>query len=108
MFERAAALASRAHAGQTDLQDCPYVDHLFRVAERVEDPQAKVVALLHDVLEDTKVTYDELVLDFPEEVCGAVLTVTHSKEEETYEQFIERVAKAEGRVGELARAVKVA
>jgi len=56
----AKAIATEAHAGQTDKAGRPYIEHPERVAGRLGDPDAVVVALLHDVLEDTDLTADDL------------------------------------------------
>jgi (p)ppGpp synthase/HD superfamily hydrolase len=56
----ARALATQAHSGQTDKAGQPYIEHPERVAARLTDPDAQVVALLHDVIEDTELTADRL------------------------------------------------
>lgn len=67
--------------------------HPIRVAERCKDPRAKIVALLHDVLEDTDVTADYLRSEgFPDEIIDAVLAVT-KREGEPYEAFVQRAAQ---------------
>ena len=58
--ERAKALALRAHAGQVDRAGEPYAGHPARVAARVRTDEARVVAWLHDVVEDTDVTLAEI------------------------------------------------
>ena len=56
----ARALATQAHSGQTDKAGQPYIEHPERVAARLTDPDAQVVALLHDVIEDTELSADDL------------------------------------------------
>ena len=56
----ARAIATQAHSGQTDKAGQPYIEHPERVAARLTDPDAQVVALLHDVIEDTELTADDL------------------------------------------------
>lgn len=56
----ARAIATQAHSGQTDKAGRPYIEHPERVAARLTDPDAQVVALLHDVIEDTELTADDL------------------------------------------------
>ena len=53
-------IAYRAHHGQTDKAGLPYVVHPFHLAEQMEDEYSVCVALLHDVVEDTDVTLEEL------------------------------------------------
>lgn len=77
----AALVARLAHAGQTDKAGQAYVDHPRRVAERVTGDLARTVAWLHDVVEDTPVTLDELEQAFGPRVADAVdaLTVRHGE-----------------------------
>lgn len=56
----ARAIATEAHAGVNDKAGRPYIEHPERVAARLTDPDAQVVALLHDVIEDTETTADDL------------------------------------------------
>lgn len=73
----AAILATRAHHGQRDKAGRNYVLHPARVASRLDDPAAKAVALLHDVVEDTALGLDDLRhAGFPEEVITAVDLLT--------------------------------
>ena len=60
-LEVARAIATEKHAGQTDKQGMPYISHPLRVAEALSDPLHKVTALLHDTLEDTDTTEQELL-----------------------------------------------
>jgi len=55
-IEKALQIASRAHEGQTDKDDQPYIFHPLRVMNSVESQEAKVVTVLHDVIEDTAIT----------------------------------------------------
>lgn len=83
---------TKAHAGQKRRNGNPYIIHPIRVSQEVKSDTEKVVALLHDVLEDTKVAYGELVLDFGIEVALAVQALTKQPEEE-YMEYIARVKK---------------
>ena len=97
----AAALSKSAHAGQADKAGKPYYLHPLYVSERVSTEDEKIVALLHDVLEDT-FTCPETICDlFGDRVLEAVIAMTRKKQE-TYEEFIQRVAK-----DPIARAVKI-
>ena len=98
------AFAARAHAGQVDKQGVDYIEHPRAVAAAVSEV-AKPVALLHDVLEDTNCAHDLKMLSDVE--LDAVLLVTREPAD-TYSEFIERIARAAGRAGELAREVKIA
>lgn len=73
-------LAAQAHNGQVDKAGKPYILHPMRVASNVSnDDIAMTVALLHDVVEDTDVTLDELAESFPPEVTDALALLTHDK-----------------------------
>ena len=103
LYDKALQIAMRAHEGQKDKAGQDYVMHPIRVAERCDDPRAKVVALLHDTIEDTDVTADYLREEgFTEEIVEAVLAVTR-REGEDYEAFVRRAAQ-----NELGRMVKLA
>ena len=93
LVDFALKIAIRAHEGQKDKSGREYVMHPIRVAERCKDPKAKIVALLHDTLEDTDVTMEYLrEQGFPEEIVEGILSVT-KHEGETYEEFVRRASK---------------
>ena len=101
-IEKALQIAARAHEGQVDKQGLPYILHPLRVMDGVEGLDAKIVAVLHDVVEDTEVTIDDLEqAGFSEEVVAAVRCVTHA-EGETYADYVVRC-----RADPIARRVKL-
>ena len=103
LFDKALQIAIRAHERQKDKSGHDHIMHPIRVSERCKNIDAKIVALLHDTIEDTDVTPDYLIAEgFPEEVIDIILLVTR-KEDETYQQFIERAAK-----NPVSREVKIA
>lgn len=86
-------IASQVHDGQVDKAGKPYIFHPLRVSEHCTTYEAKVVALLHDTIEDTDITVDYLYEQgFPQNIVDAVLSVTRD-EGETYEEFVHRAAK---------------
>jgi guanosine-3',5'-bis(diphosphate) 3'-pyrophosphohydrolase len=99
-------LARSAHLGQVEkLTGRAYAEHLVRVAALVEGDEAKAVAWLHDTLEDTALTVEDLrAAGLPESVIRAVLILTHDRLD-TYAEYIRCVAE-EGNA--LALAVKLA
>jgi (p)ppGpp synthase/HD superfamily hydrolase len=100
-LERALALAATAHAGQLDKAGQPYILHPLRVLLRLAGPEARIVAALHDVVEDTPVTLDDLRREgFSRAVVEAVDALTH-REGESYEAYVRRAA-----ANSLARQVK--
>lgn len=91
-LENAIALAVKAHAGATDRSHQPYILHPLRVMLGVEATEDRIVAILHDVIEDTDYTLDDMrEMGFSEAIVAALDAVTR-RDEETYEEFIERIA----------------
>jgi (p)ppGpp synthase/HD superfamily hydrolase len=102
-LEDAIALAVEAHRGQRDKAGQTYILHPLRVMMRLESETARMVAVLHDVVEDSPYTLERLrELGYPGEVLDALDRLT-KREGETYEAFIERI-----RPHPLARKVKLA
>jgi len=102
-LEDAIALAVRAHHKQTDRAGAPYILHPLRVMFRVEIDAERMVAVLHDVVEDTDWSLDDLRAEgFPEEVVTAVDHLTR-RDGESYDDFVRRAA-----ANPVARRVKIA
>lgn len=103
LYQQALAIAKDAHKGQVDKAGVDYIQHPLFVASLVEGELAKTVALLHDVVEDSDWTLEDLRKDgLPEEVVQAVGILT-KKRNENYEEYILRVKQ-----NPLARQVKLA
>ena len=101
-LERAIEIAARAHAGVRDTQGQAYILHPIRVMMGVESEQAKIVAVLHDVVEDTDITLDALRGEgFSEQVLDALSLVTH-RENQSYADYVVGC-----RSNEIARQVKL-
>lgn len=83
-------LATQLHAGQVDKAGKDYIQHPLRVMDTVAGETEKIVAVLHDTLEDTSITFEELERQFGEIVANAVQTLSRLKQED-YFDFIERV-----------------
>lgn len=77
LTNRAMKLAYAAHEGQVDKCGQPYIFHPYHLAEHMDDEISTCVALLHDVVEDTVVTLDDLEKQFPPEVVEGVRLMTH-------------------------------
>lgn len=73
---KAMNLAYTAHHGQLDQGGAPYIFHPYHLAEQMPDEVTTCAALLHDVVEDTPVTLEELAAEFPKEVVDAVRVLT--------------------------------
>lgn len=102
LTNEAMKIAYAAHHGQVDKGGIPYIFHPIHLAEQMQDEYTTCVALLHDVVEDTDVTLDELAKIFPREVIDAIAVMTHSKDE-PYLAYVARV-----KTNPIARAVKLA
>jgi len=100
--QKAFELAVKAHAGQVDKSGQPYIFHPMAVAAEFKTSLERMVAILHDVVEDTKVTQAEIDAKFPSQVAGAVKAITHLKGE-TNVDYLARCAK-----NPTAKAVKIA
>lgn len=87
----AVGLAARVHAGQVDRGGAPYLLHPIRVAAAVPSGDSRIVALLHDVVEDGGVGLDEIAGRFGPAVAAAVDALSR-RADEPYEAFIERCA----------------
>lgn len=95
-------IARIAHKGQIDKSGAPYIEHPLIVAKGVQTEDEKCVALLHDVLEDSSFTAEDLkVAKIPEQVIEAVETLTH-KDGVSYEDYISCI-----KANELARQIKI-
>ena len=79
LTNKALRLAYAAHHGQTDKSGQPYIFHPYHLAEQMTDEISTCAALLHDVVEDTAVTIEELEQEFPKEVTGVLRLLTHEK-----------------------------
>jgi (p)ppGpp synthase/HD superfamily hydrolase len=102
-LERAIAIAATAHAGQVDKGGAPYILHPLKVMLRMSTLEQRIVAVLHDVVEDCDVSLDDLRKEgFSEEVLSAIESVTKVSGE-SYEDFVDRAAQNPiGRVVKLA------
>ena len=102
-LEHAIAIAAAAHEGQVDKGGAPYILHPLKVMLRVNTLEERIVAVLHDVVEDCGISFDDLRNEgFSETVLMAIASVTKVPDE-SYEEFVERVAQNPiGRVVKLA------
>ncbi|QDQ27605.1 HD domain-containing protein [Chitinimonas arctica] len=102
-LERAIEIAARAHAGQTDKAGQPYILHPLRIMLAVRTPSERMAAVLHDVVEDTSITLDDLRAEgFSEAVLEAVAALTKSPGEARLDAAKRAAANA------IARNVKLA
>ena len=91
-LNRAIKIATKAHEGATDKYGAPYINHVTRVMNMGQTDNEKIVGVLHDVIEDTYWTFEDLEKEgFSKEVIDALKCVTKTSEDEDYEEFITRV-----------------
>ncbi len=96
-------IAVEAHKGQLQKNGLPYVLHPLKLMLSVESTTAKIVAVLHDVIEDSPWTLPQLKAEgFPQEILDALDCLTH-QEHEDYNNYINRIS-----TNKLAREVKLA
>jgi (p)ppGpp synthase/HD superfamily hydrolase len=103
ILERAIDVAVKSHQGQTDKAGQPYILHPLRVMMRMQTHEERIAAVLHDVIEDTDVTIDDLgKAGVPQDVLVVVDHLTH-RPDESYEAYVERIA-----THPIARRIKIA
>ena len=106
VLERAIGLALEVHRGQIDKAGRPYILHPLRLMAAMTSEEARVVAVLHDVVEDSEATFEDLAaLGLSEEALAALRLLTHDDDgsEANYFAYIARI-----KANPLARAVKLA
>lgn len=94
-------VAYTKHVGQVDKAGVPYIFHPYHLAEQLQDEIACTVALLHDVVEDTDTTFEELSEKFPDEVIEALRFLTRTKDT-PYLEYVKNIKK-----NKIATAVKL-
>ena len=77
LTNKAMVIAYNAHHGQLDYNGIPYIFHPIHLAEAMDDEISCCAALLHDVVEDTAVTMEQLAEQFPQEVIAVLELLTH-------------------------------
>ncbi len=103
LTKKAMKLCFDTHKDQVDKSGLPYVFHPFHLAEQMTDEETTITALLHDVVEDTAYTLDDLRgMGFPESVMTAIGLMTH----DDGTPYLEYVARLKD--NRIARTVKLA
>ena len=102
--EKAEVLARYLHYGQKDKAGKPYIEHLEFVVEHLDDStdEMRAVAWLHDSVEDTAISIDEIQEQFGNVIANAILAISKRKDED-YQDYLIRVKQ-----NALARSVKLA
>lgn len=93
LTKKAMNIMFESHKNQIDKSGTPYVFHPWHVAESMPDEKTTVVALLHDTIEDTDLTLDDLrKMEFQDDILNAIDILTY-KENENYQTYIEKIGK---------------
>ena len=102
MTKNAIKLMYEKHKNQVDKAGMPYVLHPLHVAESMDDEYSTTVALLHDIVEDTDLTFEDLInLGYPNEVVDALRYLTHP-EGVNYFDYVKKIGE-----NEIATKVKI-
>lgn len=104
-LEEAIELAVEAHKGDTDKGGATYIRHPLRVMGQMDTEQERIVAVLHDVVEDSEEELEEIERKFGEEICEALDALTKAQDDDVdyVEEYIPNIAS-----NPLARKVKQA
>ena len=100
--KKALEIAMVAHKGQYDRAGVPYINHPYTVSKMVKGKKAKIVALLHDVIEDSSTEMELLEKFFTKDVCDAIRLLTRKKNQ-NYFTYVTALKN-----NELAKTVKLA
>ena len=92
LTNKAMNIAYDAHHGQMDYNGIPYIFHPIHLAEQMEDELSCCAALLHDVVEDTDMTMEQLAEEFPTEVIDILKLLTHEKDVD-YFDYVRAIKK---------------
>ena len=85
LTKKAMKIAYEAHHNQIDKGGTPYIFHPYHLAEQMDNEISTCAALLHDVVEDTAVTFADLEKEFPQEVMEVLKLLTHDDDEDYYD-----------------------
>lgn len=102
MTKKAIKLMFEKHKDQVDKSGMPYVFHPFHLAEQMDDEETTITALLHDIVEDTDTTFEDLrELGFSDNIINALKLMTHDKNIDYFE-YVKNISK-----NPIARKVKI-
>lgn len=102
LTRKAMKIAYDAHHGQVDKANVPYIYHPIHLAEAMDDEISCCVALLHDVVEDTNISFEYLADIFNNDIIEALKLLTHNKED-NYQEYIKKIKD-----NNIAKKVKIA
>ena len=103
LTKKAMKISFKAHKNQTDKNGMPYIFHPIHLAEQMTDEKTICVALLHDVVEDTDITFEELENEgFSEDIIDALKLMTHD-DSVPYMDYVKEI-----KTNRIATTVKIA
>lgn len=102
LTKKAMNIAYNAHMNQFDKGKVPYIYHPIHLAEQMNTETECIVALLHDVIEDTNIKIEDIKKEFPKEAIDALELLTYDKKI-SYMEYIEKINK-----NSIAKKVKIA
>lgn len=102
LTRKAMVIAYNAHMNQYDKAGVPYIYHPIHLAEQMNTELECIVALLHDVVEDTDITFDQLEKDFSIEIIEILKLLTHDKNTD-YIEYVKAIKK-----NPIAKKIKIA
>lgn len=94
LLNRAINIAADAHKDKTDRYEAPYIGHVTRVMNMGTTEDEKITGILHDVIEDTDITFKQLIVaGVPPHIITALQCLTKTNDQEDYNDYIQRVAQ---------------
>ena len=94
-IEEALRIAIEAHEGQKDHDGNPVILHPMTVAIAGRNREEQIAGLLHDVVEDSGITFEELIRrGVDENIVDALRLLTHDKDKMAYEEYVEQIASS--------------
>lgn len=102
LTRKAMVIAYNAHANQFDKAGVPYIFHPIHLAEQMDTEIECIIALLHDVVEDTDVTFEQLEKEFSSDIIKILKLLTHDKETD-YMEYVKIIKE-----NPIAKKVKIA
>lgn len=105
-IEKAIALAAKKYAGHTDQRKLPIIFHPLKLMFKMKNNEQQIVAVLHDILQDTDITVVDLIsLGFSQDVIDAILALTKRRNESRIEAAYRAVKNPIARIVKLAEVV---
>lgn len=101
LIKKAMKIAYEAHINQFDRAGVPYIYHPIHLAEQTDTEIECIVALLHDVVEDSNITFSDLEKEFPLEVIDLLKLLTRDKND-SYMEYIKKLKE-----NEITRRIKI-